>query len=131
MLDLDDFKLVNDKFGHYTGDVVIRKVAQLVKANTRIYDYVCRIGGDELLIVFTNCSEEVVKSRVEKILRQIAEVIVLPDLSLSASAGMAINTDNSPIEEVIKQADAALYQSKREGKNRLTVYSKGKKLTYR
>ena len=122
MLDIDDFKSINDTFGHDIGDKVIQRIGCLLKASTRMNDYVFRIGGDEFLIVFTDCSENIIMTRVEGILAQISGDINLPNFKVTMSAGVAINSDNSSIETVKKKADEALYESKANGKNRATLY---------
>ena len=122
MFDIDDFKDINDSLGHDAGDNVIQKIGQIIKNNTRLSDYVCRTGGDEFLIAFTDCSLEVVSSRVEKICKEITDSIELPNLHVTLSGGIASNKDNESIEELMKKADIALYKSKKEGKNRYNYY---------
>ena len=124
MIDIDDFKIINDAFGHDTGDIVIQRIGQIMKLNMRISDYVCRMGGDEFLIVFTDCDEYIVKSRIEKICKQVEETIKLFNISVTLSAGIAYNNDDSSIEEIITLADQALYNSKNNGKNCITLYSR-------
>ncbi len=122
MIDMDDFKLVNDRFGHQVGDIVIQKMAKIIMSNTRANDYPCHVGGDEFLIVFTECDIEVVKARVEKILEQLATTIQLPDFVVTTSAGIAAADETRTLEETIKLADDALYASKAKGKNCITVH---------
>lgn len=122
MIDMDDFKSVNDRFGHQVGDIVIQRMAKIIMNNTRANDYPCHIGGDEFLIVFTNCSLEVVKNRTTRILEQLSSTIVLPDFVTTTSAGIAANDGTRSLEEVIKLADDALYASKAKGKNCITVH---------
>ncbi len=122
MIDMDDFKSVNDRFGHQVGDIVIQKMAKIIMNNTRATDYPCHIGGDEFLVVFTNCDLEVVKARVTRILEQLSSTIVLPDFVTTTSAGIAANDGTRSLEEVIKLADDALYASKAKGKNCITVH---------
>ena len=124
MMDIDNFKKINDTFGHDVGDTVIQKIGQILKINTRISDYVCRMGGDEFLVVFTNCDKEIITARVDKILKQIENTIVLPNLTVTSSAGIAFNDNNSSIEETVKEADEALYESKNNEKNRVSIYQR-------
>lgn len=120
MIDIDNFKTINDTFGHDTGDIVIQRVGQLLKLNTRISDYVCRMGGDEFLILFTDCEEDVVKSRLEIISKQVTETILLPNVPVTLSVGIATLDDATKVSEMITLADQALYESKNNGKNRAT-----------
>ena len=122
MIDMDDFKSVNDRFGHQVGDIIIQKMAKIIMNNTRANDYPCHIGGDEFLIIFTHCDIEIVKARVEKILAQLSSTIELPDFVTTTSAGIAANDGTRTLEELIKLADDALYVSKAKGKNCITVH---------
>lgn len=124
MIDIDNFKTINDTFGHDMGDTVIQRVAQLLKLNTRISDYVCRMGGDEFLILFTDCDESIVRLRVEKISKQVTETITLPNVPVTLSVGIATTDETTKVEEMITLADQALYDSKNNGKNRTTFYVK-------
>ena len=67
MIDIDNFKSINDTYGHDAGDYAIKEVAQVIKNTTRSSDYVCRYGGDEFMIAFVDCPAQVVKERAEKI----------------------------------------------------------------
>ena len=124
--DIDNFKRVNDLYGHQAGDQVLRKVAQAMVSNLRSCDAVCRLGGDEFLMVLVGSSEAEMREVVARVRQTIvaqplltASGLVAVSLSLggvSYPSGTVITT-----EQAIEDADKALYQSKRSGRNRLSV----------
>jgi diguanylate cyclase (GGDEF)-like protein len=113
LVDLDDFKPVNDKYGHKTGDAVLRVVAARLRGGLRAIDLAVRFGGDEFAIVFgegTDYADALTTSR--RVLRAIEAPIAAPDagiLSIGASVGVA----TAAAEDVIQLADRALYEAKR------------------
>ncbi|WP_225776315.1 GGDEF domain-containing protein [Pseudomonas sp. Marseille-Q5115] len=123
MLDLDNFKALNDCYGHPAGDAVLRAAAGLLLQSIRASDVVCRFGGEELLIILPDCPLEGALARAEAI-RASLEVMSLVDvgqsLSVTASFGVAstalCGTDQAVL---LKAADSALYKAKRAGKNRV------------
>ena len=124
MLDIDNFKDINDTFGHDVGDYVIKSVANIIKGNTRSSDYVCRYGGDEFLVAFIDCPKDIIKARAEKICEYIANNLKMQNNSVTVSIGIAINNKASEqIDDIIKQADMALYQSKNNGKSQVSEYT--------
>ncbi|MBR4619174.1 MAG: GGDEF domain-containing protein [Bacilli bacterium] len=130
MCDIDDFKQVNDNYGHDTGDMVIKAVTQVIKKNTRAKDYVCRFGGDEFFIAFVSCPESVICNRIETIRQQLCEMKLLPDngYNVTISVGFVINSNFENIDELIKKADKALYESKKNGRNMVTKYTNKNKV---
>ena len=125
MCDIDNYKHVNDSFGHAMGDSVIKVLSDVIKSNVREKDYVCRYGGDEFLIIFVDCPENIVYNRVETIRRSVESSITFPNNEkVSMSFGIAINENSKNINELIQKADTALYESKEHGKNQITKYKK-------
>lgn len=125
MCDIDDFKRINDFYGHDAGDYVIKNVGQILKRNSRKNDFVCRFGGDEFLLIFVNIHDrDLVYKRCEKIRSEITENINLPNHNVTISIGIATNHNCDEFDEIIKRADEALYESKNAGKNQITFYSK-------
>lgn len=124
MCDIDDFKEVNDSYGHTTGDHVIQEVARIIREDVRETDYVCRFGGDEFFIGFVNCAEDVVFRRLEEIREAANNRSMLPDeeKSVTMSFGYSCTDDITDIDDLIIQADKALYESKSNGKNQITKY---------
>ena len=122
MCDIDDFKAINDTYGHDVGDYVIKNIGVILKENFRSSDYICRLGGDEFLIIITNyCGEDFILERCKKIKREISDRIILPNHGVTISMGVAIDNNYNKIEEIIKKADESLYKSKNNGKNQVTL----------
>jgi diguanylate cyclase (GGDEF)-like protein len=124
MLDIDDFKHVNDRYGHQQGDAVLRAVADAVKASVRSVDVTARYGGDELALALPNTEPEEALSAVERIRQAIAAVRVPAPggglVSVTASIGVAVlGAEASTRTQLIAAADQALYRAKRGGKNRV------------
>ncbi len=124
MVDIDFFKAVNDNYGHTTGDQVIKAVADVLKTNTRDSDLVGRYGGEEFCVVLPKLSSEQAAQIAERI-RQTIEKISCSGVKITVSIGVAFleSTTNKP-EELINQADKALYAAKNSGRNRVVTWGK-------
>jgi diguanylate cyclase (GGDEF)-like protein/PAS domain S-box-containing protein len=128
MMDIDEFKSVNDTYGHIVGDQVIRYIAHILKGTVKGDDIVCRYGGEEFCILLPNCNIEDAAALAEKIRTKIAEESVqdiaqAPDLRVSASFGVSdAILGASSIEELLAQADRALYKAKGDGRNRVVLW---------
>ena len=122
MLDIDDFKAVNDAYGHQQGDVVLRHVAQVLRDSSRETDAPARYGGEEMALVLPHTDLEGAYAIAERIRSEI-EVLRIRridgqgTLRITASLGVAVSSDGEK-DSLIADADAALYAAKREGKNR-------------
>lgn len=141
MLDLDNFKFYNDKFGHDIGDELLRVVALFLRENLRENDVIARYGGDEFVIVVEKTGKDAVHI-AEKLLREMAarrgfleelslkyriEFEVPPEKFLMCSMGVYeydSNNEEKSAKEIIKKVDEALYMSKRSGKGMVTVINK-------
>lgn len=127
MMDLDHFKDINDKYGHETGDVVLKEIANLIFNVFRTSDICCRYGGEEILIIMYDTDLDNALNKIEHLRRRIAELkFHFVDLvTVTASFGVAqFPQDGENSEALIKSADDALYQSKNAGRNRITIYKK-------
>lgn len=113
MIDLDDFKLYNDSFGHDTGDVVLITFVNIIKNCTRKTDMLIRYGGDEFLLIMPGIKEENFKNKLLQILEEVhrADVPGHGGLRLSASIG-GVLSNGSVIEDAIGRADKLMYQAK-------------------
>jgi diguanylate cyclase (GGDEF)-like protein len=132
MMDVDDFKQINDNYGHATGDSVLQKVAMILKKCTRFKDCVCRYGGDEFTIIFDDCPREVIITRAEEIRENISTFVKVPNPEhiITTSIGLAFPEPNDRLEHTIRKADTALYISKTNGKNQINISGeKQQKLT--
>ena len=121
LLDLDNFKDINDTFGHMMGDEVLKHFAETLKKSVRTSDLVVRIGGDEFIVLLKDAgSRENVTNCVKKIVKRIMteHYGANDDLDVEASIGVAVSPDDGgSFEELYEKADEALYRVKRGGKN--------------
>ena len=127
LLDLDNFKFVNDSHGHDIGDLMLRVVAERLLEVTREGDILCRLGGDEFAILaFQRGDEEAVHALAQRLLEKLAEPVQVEALTLpvSVSIGIALCPDNSKdADELFKCADLAMYRAKRDGRNQAHYFS--------
>lgn len=114
MVDVDDFKRVNDRFGHIFGDNLLVSLVKTIQMNVRAKDTICRYGGDEFVIIMSNTDGQQAQNLVERI-RQ-----AVNGLDLQVSIGLVTFTggDEGPFE-VLRRVDERLYAAKKEGKNRV------------
>jgi diguanylate cyclase (GGDEF)-like protein len=123
MLDIDDFKSINDTYGHQQGDLVLREVARILRENSREIDAPARYGGEELAVVLPQTDQNGAFNLAERVRAGIEE-LSLPVLdgggtmSVTASLGVAsLAGSAADADELVAAADAALYRAKRGGKN--------------
>ncbi len=133
LIDLDDFKKINDTYGHDVGDLVLKKIAETIKDSVRKDDdIVIRYGGEEFLVLIKAGRKDKKASinAAERLLRDIRKRKINingEEISVTASIGLNISTERShSIYDAIKKSDIALYQAKANGKNRIEIYSEKK-----
>jgi two-component system cell cycle response regulator len=128
MCDLDHFKKVNDTYGHLAGDDVLKETAKRLLASVRSYDFVGRYGGEEFLVVLNNCNPAYALARAEEIRKAISQRPV-PTTSglvpLTMSLGLLVSQEwgCQPVEELLREADGALYAAKAAGRNCVKIAS--------
>lgn len=127
LIDIDDFKSVNDTFGHMEGDEVLRDVSKRTLDSVRGTDIVARYGGEELIILLPQTNLEGATKHANRLLQTISGKCYrgLPeDYVITISIGISLHESNDSLtaDEFIKKADLALYEAKRQGKNRLVVH---------
>ncbi len=129
LIDLDDFKLINDSFGHVAGDELLAAIAARMESLTRSSDTLCRFGGDEFLYLAEGLSTP---DEVEQVAARLLEGLVAPftiseaPVEQRASIGIALfSRECSDRTSLVHDADNALYQAKREGKGRAVVFAPG------
>ncbi len=123
-LDIDNFKSINDTFGHQVGDEVLKLFTSIIKAHLREVDLVGRWGGEEFTILLIDCNLDEAQVIIEKLKISIQESRSLHHLakrSVTASFGIAQAAQDDNTDTIIQRADKAMYRSKEEGKNRITV----------
>ncbi|HTD57839.1 MAG TPA: GGDEF domain-containing protein [Solirubrobacteraceae bacterium] len=121
IVDLDDFKLVNDRYGHQAGDSILRQVAQALTGEFRAFDRVARYGGDEFVVILPNAGIESAVAAAGRALERMRRVL-FPDGSrgVSASMGVAQWQTGMTEQDLLQVCDAALLQGKRDGKGSVT-----------
>jgi diguanylate cyclase (GGDEF)-like protein len=121
MLDIDDFKSVNDTFGHQTGDAVLVALARTISSCVRVTDIVCRFGGEEFMVVMPQTSLDGALSGARKLGETIAAQDFGIDRQLTVSIGVAQYREEENGQTFIRRVDSALYEAKNAGKNRVII----------
>lgn len=123
MSDIDDFKKINDTYGHDCGDMVLVKVSEIMSACVRKNDYVCRWGGEEMLILLQSGPEtaEKVADRICKEVRSSEIDFENRKVHVTITLGVSAYSENATIHSMISEADHKLYHGKKNGKNRVVV----------
>jgi diguanylate cyclase (GGDEF)-like protein/PAS domain S-box-containing protein len=124
MVDIDHFKRVNDTHGHDAGDEVLKAVADALRSTARVADIVARFGGEEFVLVLPDTSAEMAVRIAERLRLAIEALSTEVDgqvIRVTASFGVAQRAAQESQLEVLERADAALYASKKEGRNRVTM----------
>lgn len=119
-MDIDNFKVVNDRFGHQTGDVLLVWVARTIRKNIRSTDFVGRVGGDEFAILLPETGAEAGQFVLYKLQRMLVELMKKNNWPVTFSIGaVTFVAEPESLEQMIESADELMYQAKRNGKNRI------------
>ena len=123
--DIDHFKKVNDTYGHDTGDLVLQKVAEVLRTGLRTGDTAARWGGEEMLISLLGAGEADAAAKAEEIRRKIAALSFThpAELKVTISSGAATFEGDTDLKGLVKRADEALYKAKETGRNKVVRYS--------
>lgn len=124
--DIDHFKKINDLFGHYYGDIVLKKVAKIILSNTRGEDIVIRLGGEEFAVFIVDEKREIVTQIADRTrlgIQNYKFAGVLKDLVVTISGGISYREPKEKLEDFLHRADMALYKSKESGRNKISVYN--------
>ena len=129
IFDIDHFKRFNDTYGHAEGDRLLKELAALLMSQSRETDTVARYGGEEFLVIYPNTDKKGAAVSAEKLRAAVENNIFCDDKRITISLGVAGSPEDGidpidPVSDIIKKADAALYQSKTT-RNRVTVYTAG------
>jgi diguanylate cyclase (GGDEF)-like protein len=120
LIDIDNFKTINDRFGHHTGDVVLKAVASVLRTSSG--DRVFRVGGEEFAVLLAHCGPDDAVTVAERLCAKVRSLDVLDGQPVTVSAGVAWSGRGSQHDRVYKQADKALYHAKCTGRNRVSRY---------
>ncbi|OGT30978.1 MAG: hypothetical protein A2W28_04715 [Gammaproteobacteria bacterium RBG_16_51_14] len=125
-LDFDNFKVINDTFGHAAGDMLLLQLGKLLRETVRKRDTLARLGGNEFAILMEHCSLESARNLAKGLLEKVQHFRFLWDnkiFSVGVSIGLASATTTETVTELLKKADTACYAAKAKGGNRIHVYS--------
>lgn len=128
MIDLDDFKKVNDTYGHLVGDAVLLEVARRMITLIRPYDSVGRFGGEEFVVILPGCKRDQARRMAERLRLSFAsDPVTTPHgaftVTLSCGVGIIDPHNSGRIEDFVREADDAMYRAKRNGRNRVEVFA--------
>ncbi|MBU3022464.1 GGDEF domain-containing protein [Aestuariibacter sp. A3R04] len=124
LTDIDNFKKVNDTYGHGNGDIILKRTADILRQNIRRQDLVCRWGGEEFLIVLPETNETNAATLAEKIRKTLADSEIWLDerkIGITASFGICEINEDVSVDRALTLADKALYQAKHQGRNRVVL----------
>lgn len=125
MLDIDNFKTVNDTYGHSGGDTILQQVAENIFTATRTNDFVFRYGGEEFLVVLIEAGADMARETAERLRQKISDQkFILPDgttAAITLSVGVSTFNGHPDFTHLIKTADQALYKAKQNGRNRTEI----------
>ncbi len=132
-IDLDDFKKINDQYGHQLGDLCLQSFAKIIQKNIREQDTLSRYGGDEFLLLIQDISDiDIFYQIINRIYKEIEHPILVQNHSITFSVSMGVTfypqDENTTPEQLVRKADQAMYKSKISGKNRITTFDVGYEL---
>jgi len=124
-IDLDHFKAINDTYGHLAGDEVLKKVSMLLANSVRETDVAARVGGEELMVLLRGANVQNAARHAEGLRAKIEKLAfdTYPGLAVTASFGVVSSLDSTDAKVLYEHADQTLYKAKRDGRNRVEVYS--------
>jgi len=125
MIDIDFFKNINDTYGHAAGDIVLEEVAKIIKSCTRNADTAARYGGEEFVVMLNNTAASAAMAVAERIRKSVEEKSIMYDgkkINVTISIGVSsYNFDLESAKSIVERADKALYESKQNGRNHVTL----------
>ncbi len=126
MIDLDHFKVINDDYGHQTGDEILRSIGKTISTECRPSDITVRYGGDEILLIATNTTLESARELAERLRRQVKEMTLISGtgelITITVSIGLASLLRAESPEALLERADHALYRAKSLGRDRVCTH---------
>jgi diguanylate cyclase (GGDEF)-like protein len=125
MIDVDNFKLFNDRYGHIAGDRVLVAVADALREFLRPTDLIARFGGDEFAVLLPDLKLKQARQIAERVRQQVAGLSPQSlATAVTVSIGVASRTDDDDVATLVQRADAAMYEAKEAGRNRVAVADK-------
>ncbi|MEK6908747.1 MAG: GGDEF domain-containing protein [Nanoarchaeota archaeon] len=121
IIDLDNFKKLNDKYGHLIGDKILHRLGFVLKENTRKYDIVSRFGGEEFIILLPNTTLKRAKVVCERLRKKVQDDSEMSKYSVTMSGGLTEYRKGDSVKRMQIRADKAVYKAKILGKNRLEI----------
>ena len=124
LLDLDNFKRLNDTYGHLAGDGALRHLVKVVKDTLRSMDVIARFGGEEFLILLPETTIEAAEATMTRLQRELTRHFFMHEnekVLITFSAGVALRRPHEGQSDLVKRADEAMYKAKKSGKNRVVV----------
>jgi diguanylate cyclase (GGDEF)-like protein/PAS domain S-box-containing protein len=125
LADMDDFKSINDGYGHDVGDMALLELARVLRKEIRTTDFVGRWGGEEFLFIFPETSCKGALQVIERVRQSVEKVNLIAEnkaVRLSVSIGLSYHSENHDSEKIVIEADKAMYQAKQAGKNRCIFF---------
>ena len=127
MIDIDNFKAVNDTYGHEAGDRVLKRLGEILRSTLRDVDFAGRLGGEEFAVVLPQTSVLMAFEVAERICRTVehAEIALARGLPLHISISIGVSSLHGPemnLDTLLARADRALYEAKHEGRNQVSVF---------
>lgn len=126
MLDIDNFKEINDSYGHLVGDELLKEISYIIRRSLREGDVAIRYGGEEFFVLLPKTDSKGAKIPLERLRKRVEEETFTDSgIKVTISIGVSVHPDDelANVEELIKFADAALYEAKKRGKNMVVFYS--------
>ena len=121
LIDVDDFKPINDNFGHNTGDRVLQRLSECIKKSVRQNDIVGRWGGEEFLVILPHIKREDLEQKANILCQKIAECDLCEERAVTVSIGAGMYQEGEEFKEFVGRLDKALYRAKKCGKNRVEL----------
>lgn len=118
--DIDDFKKINDKYGHQKGDRILKQLAKFLKLTLRKTDLIGRWGGEEFVILLVNVNKSNAQRITQKLCQKISQTKIV-GLHLTVSVGLIIPKKENTLAIIINKADKLMYQAKKQGKNQVVT----------
>lgn len=123
VIDIDYFKQVNDIYGHEKGNVILIELSKMMVSYCRMEGHVCRYGGEEFAIVFTDINKEEVIERMDAMREELTKQTYIPDVRISVSIGIAAYKPKMTSQSLFDKADQAMYLAKKKGRNQVVTYA--------